>query len=105
FRESFTDRIARGSQGVSFGAFRTFLAYSPELDSADALVAYEGSRADGPFKSPLNYKRDNVTGNYIRRLNDNQRLGFKFNFGRNDFFSSGQIPLDEVFEGRLDRFG
>jgi hypothetical protein len=104
-KESLPDEITARFQGGSFGAFRTFLAYSPDLDSADALVAYEGSRTDGPFKSPLNYKRDNVTGNYIRRLNDNQRLGFKFNFGRNDFFSSGQIPLDEVFEGRLDRFG
>ena len=27
------------------------------------------------------------------------------NFGRNDFFSSGQIPLDQVFDGNLDRFG
>ncbi|MEZ5346420.1 MAG: hypothetical protein R2681_12800 [Pyrinomonadaceae bacterium] len=29
----------------------------------------------------------------------------KFNFGRNDFFSSGQIPLDLVRNGTLDRFG
>jgi hypothetical protein len=104
-KESLPDITTARFQGGSFGAFRTFLAYSPELDSGEALVAYEGSRTDGPFKSPLKYKRDNVTGNYIRQLNDNQRLGFKFNFGRNDFFSSGQIPLDEVFEGRLDRFG
>jgi hypothetical protein len=104
-KESLPDEITARFQGGSFGAFRTFLAYSPEVYSGDALVAYEGSRTDGPFKSPLNYKRDNITGNYIRQLNDNRRLGFKFNFGRNDFFSSGQIPLDEVFEGRLDRFG
>jgi hypothetical protein len=104
-KESLPHETTARFQGGSFGAFRTFLAYSPELDSGVALVAYEGSRMDGPFKSPLKYKRDNVTGNYIRQLNDNQRLGFKFNFGRNDFFSSGQIPLDEVFEGRLDRFG
>ena len=104
-KESLPDETTARFQGGSFGTFRAFLAYSPALDSGDALVAYEGSRTDGPFKSPLKYKRDNVTGNYIRRLNDNQQLGFKFNFGRNDFFSSGQIPLDEVFEGRLDRFG
>lgn len=104
-KESLPDQITARLQGGSFGAARTFLAYSPELKSGDALVAYEGSRTDGPFKNPLDYKRDNVTGNYIHRLNDNQRLGFKFNFGRNDFFSSGQIPLDEVFEGRLDRIG
>jgi outer membrane receptor protein involved in Fe transport len=107
-KESLPDEITSRFQFGSFDTFRTFLAYSPALDGADAIVAYEGSRTDGPFKSPLNYKRDNVTGNYILRLpadNDHQRLGFKFNLGRNDFFSSGQIPLDEVFEGRLDRFG
>src|SRR5262249_7780178 len=32
-------------------------------------------------------------------------LGFKLNLGRNDFVSSGQIPLDEVAAGRLDRVG
>jgi TonB-dependent receptor-like protein len=104
-KESLPDETTARFQFGSFGTFRTFLAYSPVWDDTDALFAYEGSRTDGPFRSPLRYKRDNVTGNYIRHLNDNQRLGFKFNFGRNDFFSSGQIPLDEVFEGRLDRFG
>jgi TonB dependent receptor/TonB-dependent Receptor Plug Domain len=104
-KESLPHETTARFQGGSFGAFRTFVAYSPELDSDVALVAYEGSRTDGPFNSPLKYKRDNITGNYTHRLNDNQQLGFKFNFGRNDFFSSGQIPLDEVFEGRLDRFG
>ncbi|HEY8462102.1 MAG TPA: TonB-dependent receptor, partial [Blastocatellia bacterium] len=104
-KETLPDEITSRFQFGSFAATRAFLAYSPDLDDANALVAYERSRTDGPFKSPLNYKRDNVTGNYIRRLDDNRRLGFKFNAGRNDFFSSGQIPLDEVFEGRLDRFG
>ena len=104
-KESLPDQVTARFQGGSFGTFRTFLAYSPALKSGDALVAYEGSRTDGPFENPLNYKRDNVTGNYTHRLNENQQLGFKFNFGHNDFFSFGQIPLDEVFEGRLDRFG
>jgi hypothetical protein len=107
-KESLPDQITARFQGGSFGTFRTFLAYGPSLKSGDALVAYEGSWTDGLFKNPLDYRRNNITGNYTRRLpadKDNQRLGFKFNFGRNDFFSSGQIPLDEVFEGRLDRFG
>lgn len=104
-KESLPDQVTARFQGGSFGAFRTFLAYSPALKSGAALVAYEGSRTDGPFENPLIYKRDNFTGNYIRRPNENQQIGFKFNFGRNDFFSSGQIPLDEVAAGRLDRFG
>jgi outer membrane receptor protein involved in Fe transport len=104
-KESLPDYVTARFQGGSFDTFRTFLAYSPELERGDALLAYEGSRTDGPFENPLDYKRDNITGNYIRRLDENRQLGFKFNVGRNDFFSSGQIPLDEVFEGRLDRFG
>ncbi|MBO0797607.1 MAG: TonB-dependent receptor, partial [Blastocatellia bacterium] len=104
-KESLPDRITARFQGGSFGTFRTFLAYSPELKKGDALIAYEGSRTNGPFENPLGYQRDNVTGDYIRKLDENRQLGFKFNFGRNDFISSGQIPLDQVYQGNLDRFG
>ena len=75
------------------------------MEKADAFIAYEGSRTDGPFDDPLNYKRDNVTGNYTRHLSGSQDLAFKANFGRNDFSSSGQIPLDLVSSGQLSRFG
>lgn len=104
-KETLPDLFTARIQGGSFGTFRSFLAYSPKLAKADAIIAYEASRTDGPFVSPLRYKRDNVTGNYTRHLNKQTDLGFKFNFGRNDYFSSGQIPLDEVVAGRLDRFG
>ena len=40
-----------------------------------------------------------------RRLNQRRSAGVKYNVGSNDFYSSGQIPLDEVAAGRLDRFG
>jgi outer membrane receptor protein involved in Fe transport len=46
-----------------------------------------------------------VTANYTRDLGDRSALGFKLNASANRFFSSGQIPLDEVAAGRLDRFG
>jgi outer membrane receptor protein involved in Fe transport len=104
-KDSLPNQLTFRLQGGSFDTYRTFIAYSPQLESADALFAYEGSRTDGPFQNPLRYKRDNVTGNYTWRLNEREALGFKLNAGRNDFFSSGQIPLDEVAEGRLDRFG
>jgi outer membrane receptor protein involved in Fe transport len=103
-RESLPDAFTVRLQGGSFDTFRTFLAYSPRLKRADAFVAYEGSRTDGPFRNPLRYRRDNLTANYTRRLSDKRAFGFKLNAGRNDFFSSGQIPLDEVATGRLDRF-
>jgi hypothetical protein len=104
-RESLTDRLTMRLQGGSFNSYRTFVAYSPKLDKADAFFAYEQSRTDGPFLNPLRYKRDNLTGNYSWHLTKDQTLGFKLNVGRNDFFSSGQIPLDLVAQDRLDRFG
>jgi outer membrane receptor protein involved in Fe transport len=104
-KETLPDQLTARVQGGSFDTYRGFLGYSPRLKTGDALIAYESSRSDGPFKNPLRYKRDNLTGNYIHRLSETRNLGFKFNAGRNDFFSSGQIPLDEVFAGRLDRFG
>lgn len=104
-KDSLPDQLTARFQGGSFGTFRSFLAYSPELKSGDALIAYETSRTDGPFKNPLNYKRDNFTGNYVHNLSERSKLGLKLNLGRNDFTSSGQIPLDEVSAGRLDRFG
>ncbi len=104
-RESFPDQITARIQGGSFDTFRSFLAYSPYLKNANSFIAYEASRTDGPFKNPLRYKRDNITANYTCRITDKEALGFKINAGRNDFFSSGQIPLDEVAAGRLDRFG
>ena len=104
-RESLPDQLTLRLQGGSFDTFRSFLAYSPALEKGDAFIAYEASRSNGPFLNPLRYKRDNVSGNYTLRLSETETLGFKLNAGRNDFVSSGQIPLDEVAEGRLDRFG
>jgi outer membrane receptor protein involved in Fe transport len=46
-----------------------------------------------------------VNANYTKSLDETQKLGFRFIFGRNDFYSSGQIPLDLVNAGLLDRFG
>lgn len=104
-RESLPQILTARVQGGSFDTFRGFFAYSPELKTGAAFIAYEPSRTNGPFVSPLRYKRDNVTATYTRNLGHKSAIGFKINAGRNDFFSSGQIPLDEVNAGRLDRFG
>lgn len=104
-KERLADRFTARLQGGSFGAVRTFLAYSPRWEKADSFLAYEGARTNGPFKNPLDYVRHNVTANLTRHLDERQSLGFKFNFGSNTFDSSGQIPLDQVQAGLLDRFG
>lgn len=104
-RESLPDEFTARLQGGNFDTGRSFLAYSPAAQTIDSYLAYEGSYTDGPFKNPGRYRRDNVNGNYTRRLSESQKLGFRFLFGRNDFYSSGQIPLDLVAVGLLDRFG
>jgi hypothetical protein len=104
-KESLPDQLTMRLQGGSFRTSRTFLAYSPKFKRADSFIAYEGSKTDGPFINPLRYRRDNLTGNYTRHQNANRDLGLKLNLGRNDFFSSGQIPLDQVAAGHLDRYG
>ncbi len=74
-KESLSDQYTFRIQGGSFGSYRTFLGYSPSLDKADAFLAYEGSRTDGPFQNPLRYKRDNITGNYTHHLGDGAGFG------------------------------
>lgn len=104
-KESLPQQFMARVQGGSFNTMRGFFAYSPNIKNVDSFIAYEGSYTDGPFKNPLRYRRHNVTGNFTYKFNENRALGFKFNAGKNDFTSSGQIPLDEVAAGRLDRFG
>ncbi len=104
-RESFPDQWTARIQGGSFYTRRGFLAFSPDWKNADAFLAYEGSHTDGPFLKPLDYRRDNLTANFTRRLSNQRSFAVKWNAGRNSFNSSGQIPLQEVAAGRLDRFG
>ncbi len=97
----FTARL----QGGSHNSVRGLFAFSPQWRRLSALFAYEPSYTDGPFESPLRYRRHNVTGNITFRSSEKETFGFRFNAGTNDFFSSGQIPLDLVASGELDRFG
>jgi len=104
-RESLPDQFMARLEGGNFDTGRGFLGFSPAAQTVDSYAAYEGSYTDGPFVSPGRYRRDNINANYTKALNDSEKLGFRFLFGRNDFYSSGQIPLDLVDAGKLPRFG
>jgi len=104
-RETLPDQFTIRLQGGNFDNARGFLAYSPDVDRTDAYIAYDGSYIDGPFENPGRYRRDNINGNYTKTLSNDQKLGFRILFGRNDFYSSGQIPLDLVSAGLLSRWG
>ena len=104
-RESLPDQFTVRLQGGSFNTQRGFFAFSPDWKNIDSFIAYEGSHTDGPFVKALGYRRDNLTANVTRRLSRNRSVGLKFNGGLNAYNSSGQIPLDLVATGALDRFG
>jgi len=104
-KEHLDDEWTVRAQGGSFSDYRTFAAWSPHLKNADGFLSWEHAYTDGPFKNPLNYVRDNVTGNQTIKMGDAQSLGLRWNIGRNNFNSSGQIPLDLVLSRALDRFG
>lgn len=104
-KESLPQLFTARLQGGSYNTFRGFFAASPKWKNVESFIAYEPSYTDGPFESPLRYRRHNLTGNFAYKFNDGQTAGVKFNAGTNDFYSSGQIPLDLIANGELDRFG
>ena len=104
-KESLPQQLILRFQGGSFDTARTFLAYSPQIKNVSSFLSYEGTFTNGPFINPLRYRRHNVTGNLTYKIDENQAIGFKLNFGTNDTKSSGEIPVGEVYAGRLDRFG
>ncbi|MCY7374466.1 MAG: TonB-dependent receptor [Pyrinomonadaceae bacterium] len=104
-RESLAQQFTARIQYGSFNTARGFFAYSPKIKNVEAFLAYEPSYTDGPFINRGRYRRDNFTGNFTWKRSEREAVGFKFNAGRNNFFSSGQIPLDLVAAGQLDRFG
>lgn len=104
-RDSLPQRYTVGLQGGNFDTGRGFLGFSPDVNHRNAYIAYEGSYSNGPFITPLEYRRDNMNGNYSRSLGNGQKFGIRIIGGLNNFLSSGQIPLDLVDSGQLDRFG
>jgi hypothetical protein len=104
-REAMPDEYTVRLQEGNFNNSRGFLAFSPNVQKVDSYLAYDGSYTDGPFVNAGQYRRDNINTNYSRAINERLKVGFRFLFGRNNFDSSGQIPLDLVNSGQLDRFG
>lgn len=104
-RESLENIYTARLQGGSFDTARGFFAFSPKLNKISSYIAFEPSFTNGAFINPLGYRRDNATGNLTYKRSERESFGAKFNFGRNRFTSSGQIPLDLVERGELDRFG
>ena len=104
-RESLPQLLTARVQYGSFNSARGFFAYSPKVKNVKAFLSYEPGYLDGPFINKGRYRRDNFSGNVTWQRSETEAIVFKFNAGRNNFYSSGQIPLDLVSAGELDRFG
>ncbi|MFN6964743.1 MAG: TonB-dependent receptor plug domain-containing protein [Pyrinomonadaceae bacterium] len=104
-REELPEISTARVQTGSFNSLRGFFAFSPKRRNVSSFIAYEPSYTDGPFDSPLRYRRHNLTGNLTYKFGGDAAAGLKINAGTNSFYSSGQIPLDLVASGELRRFG
>ncbi|MDX2266640.1 MAG: TonB-dependent receptor [Bryobacter sp.] len=104
-RTSMPDRATLRAQVGQFNTRRVFAAYSPVSDRSSSLIANEYSYSDGPFQQPLNYLRNNTTLAHSRRLRPNQTLTIRAMANLSDYFAAGQLPVDLIEQGRLDRFG
>jgi len=103
-KETLPDKLMLRMQGGSFGAYRSLINYSPELEHADAFISYEHAYTDGPFINPA--ATDATTSPQLHPEDFRQRSARpQTKLRSHDFYSSGQIPLDLVSTGQLDHFG
>lgn len=88
-----------------FNTRRFFGAYSPQWEKSRGLLAYESSYTDGPYLRKLKYMRNNLTGAWSRNLTPTQVLTFRVYGSTNDSYAAGQLPVDQIQAGKLDRYG
>lgn len=104
-RTQMPQRVTGRAQFGQFNTRRLFGAYSPQWDKSNGLLAFEHSYTDGPYKRKLEYQRNNLTGAWSRAFSPTQLLTFRVFGSTNDSYAAGQLPVDQIEQGRLDRFG
>lgn len=104
-RQEMADRIMAKVQLGQYNTRRFFGSYSPQWNQTHALIAVENSYTDGPYERKLQYQRNNLMGVWSRSLSPSQTLTFRMYSNTNNSFAAGQLPLDQIEAGKLDRFG
>lgn len=104
-RTEMPDQLTARLQLGQFNTRRIFSAYSPQWDKTSALLAFESSYTDGPYQRPLEYTRHNLTGAWLRKLTPMDTLGFRLLGSINNSYAAGQLPVDQIEAGKLNRFG
>lgn len=103
-RDDMPDKVTARAQFGQYNTRRLFGAYSPTWEKTSAFLAYEYSYSDGPFTRPLEYLRNNITGNWLRKLTPTQTLSFRLFANTNDSYAAGQVPVDQIEARRIGRF-
>ncbi len=104
-REEMPNQLTGRVQFGQFNTRRVFTAYSPTLKNTRMLFANEYSYSDGPYEQPLKYTRDNFTATLFHTVRPGENFGFRLLGAYNNFYSAGQLPLDQIEEGKLGLFG
>ena len=99
-RESLPDQFTARLQGGNFDTGRGFFAFSPDAPQASTPISPTKARTPTDrFRIPGDTAATTSTAITPQRFRTTRSSAFRFLFGRNDFYSSGQIPLDLVSRG------
>ncbi|GJM29840.1 MAG: TonB-dependent receptor [Cyclobacteriaceae bacterium] len=74
-------------------------------ESKSAYLASEYILTDGPFESPQNFGRVNLTGRFTADLSDSENIDISGSYFNSTWDASGQIPVRAVEDGTISRFG
>lgn len=103
------DKLENSTLKLELGKFntlRTLGMFNILPKSQDnAYVAIEYIATDGPFESPQNFNRINVMAKYAMLLKGNDKVSITASHFDSRWDASGQIPVREVANGNISRFG
>ncbi|MDY7395277.1 TonB-dependent receptor plug domain-containing protein [Aureibaculum sp. 2210JD6-5] len=94
-------------EGGKFNTLRTLGMFDlmNKSSNQNAYVAFEYIATDGPFESPQNFNRINVMTKYSTFLKGSDKLAITASHFNSRWDASGQIPVREVANGNISRFG
>ena len=104
------DRMDQSSVGLEIGDFNTmringmFDLLGTNSDNS-AYIASEYILSNGPFNSPQDFRRMNVMGKYLTKMENGDRLSIVASRFSSQWDASGQIPQRLVDSGDISRFG
>lgn len=104
------DKIEKSSIGLEVGQFNTLRTVGlfnllGNQKTQSAYIATEYILTDGPFDSPQNFNRINLSGKYSAILADNSKFSVSASRFSSRWDASGQIPQRLVDNGTISRFG